>query len=200
MACSKQGFMKKSLIVYGIITLVFSLLIWGLYFNFYEFRSVLKLPPVEENQIILSDSTIITPIFYIDPPAMFCAAIYVEHLADSLYFREVHISITSTDHPDQEINLTHVLAYKDSVNEGDLNQSYVRAYTFEDLPRHYRSMSINRDRNGLRFYFETSDVNRSTYYILDITGKAVYRGKLIGFKKRIKGIRKKELRPVQMMT
>ena len=190
--------MKKGLIVYGMIALVFSLVIWGLYFSFYEFRPVLKLPPAEENQIMLSDSTVITPIFYPDPPARLCAAIYVEHLPDSLYFKEVHISITSTDHPGQEITLTHVLAYKDSVNEEDLNESYVSAFTFDKLPQHYRWMSVNRDRNGLRFYFETSDVNQSTYYILDITGKALYKGKLIDFKKRIKGIRKMELRPVPL--
>ena len=192
--------MKKKLLI-RLLGSCFCLTIGGLWFiNTYEYQSFLKLPERESTYIILDDTLTIEPFFYIASPTRLDVNLGVEHLSDSILFKSLDVSITSVDDPRQRIEMTHILAYKDTICNEDINSSYVSALSFADLAPHYKAMSKKRDFNSIRFFFETEDVERSVEYKLKIVGTAVYKGKVIKFNKEIRATRKKRFVPIQMMT
>ena len=191
--------MKKRLIIW-ILCSGFLLAVGGLcFFNFYEYKSYLKLPD-DLNYVLPGDTLIISPYFYIASDIRFDVNIVVEHLSDSLRFENFDVSIISVDSPKQTINLTHVLAYRDTICNEDINRSYVQGHTIAGLPDHYKLMTPKRDFNSFRFFFETKDTNESHEYRLKIAGTFVYKGRIITFNKEIRAIRKKKFFPIQMMT
>ena len=168
--------------------------------NSYEYKSILDLPSQKSNLVTLEDTLVIDPVFYIESTTQFNVNLVVKHLSDSIRFTSLDVTISSGDCSGQKIILTHVLAYTDTVFDEDINRSYVPAGTFTELPLHYKSMSRGRDFNCLRFFFETENVDESKTYTLSICGTAVFRGRVINFRKSIHAVRRKKFRPIQMMT
>lgn len=190
---------KKVLL--ALTPLLIVLIIGGLwFFNSYEIKSVLKLPPKDSTAIEFKEGFSIDPVFYINSDESMNVNMVVGHLSDSIYFKSLQVSVISMDNPGQSINLNQVLAYADTICNEDLNRSLVSAISFDDLPEHYRWMWGKRDFNALGFSFETKNVDQSDHYKLSITGTIVYKGATINFNKQIRAVRKKEFVPIQMMT
>jgi hypothetical protein len=171
----------------------------GIFFFDYEYTSVLKLASGEID-IQLLDTTLIHPYFYFDSQIRLDVNLVIDHLSDTLSFQKLEVAVTSEGNSTQKIELTHVLAYRDTVNWEDVNSSYISSLTFAALPAHYKAMNPKRDFNSFRFFFETDNVNHSDRYALSITGEALYEGRIIRFNKIIHATRVMRFRRVQWMT
>src|SRR5580658_4455879 len=92
----------------------------GIFFFDYEYTSVLKLASGEID-IQLLDTTLIHPYFYFDSQIRLDVNLVIDHLSDTLSFQKLEVAVTSEGNSTQKIELTHVLAYRDTVNWEDVN-------------------------------------------------------------------------------
>jgi hypothetical protein len=190
----------KLKIILGMVLLLVACGACCFFLLLYERVSVIVLPPSEQNQIVIGDSSVIRPYLSIEGETWLLAAIRFEHIPDSIFLKNLDVKITSSDNPNQIINLSHVLAYKDTIIWEDVNNSLIRAFDFNDLPDHYKLLSRKREDNVIMFRFKTSETEKSKLYNFKITGSAVFHGRPIYFEKEIKAKRKKEWVLYQMMT
>jgi len=146
--------MKKKVLL-GFIPLQVFLVIAALwFFNSYEIKPVLKLPPKDSTIIEFKEGFSIDPIFYITSAEKMEVNMVVGHLLDSIYFKSIKVSVISINNPRQSIGLIQVLAYTDTICNEDMNRSLMSAVSFSDLPDHYKWMSGKRDFNAMGFLFD----------------------------------------------
>jgi hypothetical protein len=173
--------------------------------TFYEYKSVFVLPDAESNRIKIADSLFIYPNLTIESHVgtngnqVMDAIIGFDKVYDSINLKSLNIDISCVENPKENIHLTHVITYVDPLIPEDIE--YVSATKFQDLPEHYKTVTLKREPwNTLQFFYETKNIELGRTYNYNIVGTILYKGKEISFRKEISVKRKKRFVHIQMMT